>query len=92
MTTKLSDELLMHLNETKGSEPSHPIPVIITLTEGSDLTELRQQGLEIQRIFESISAVSGTLTVAEIEEIAKSEQVVRVEFDGTVFAYKDHTR
>ncbi len=86
MSAKVSDELLKHLEEAEKEEPQREIPVIVTITKGTDLTALEQKGLKIQRTFVNISAVSGTLTATAVNEVAQSEQVERIEFDGTMRA------
>lgn len=82
MSTKVNDELFRHLEEAEKVEPQREIPVIVTFTKGTDLAALEQKGLKIQRTFENISGVSGTLTAAAIKEVARLDQVERIEFDG----------
>lgn len=86
MTGKVNDELLKQLAEAKKVDPHREIPVVITLTTGTDPSVLEQKGLKIHHIFKSISAVSGTLTALEINELVQSNQVERIEYDGTVHA------
>jgi hypothetical protein len=40
MTTKISNELLKRINEATIAEPQREIPVIVTVTSGTDLAEL----------------------------------------------------
>src|SRR5690349_19120258 len=56
MRSKIADDLAMRLDE--GGE----VPVIVTLAPGGDVAELERSGLSVGRVFESIRAVSGTLT------------------------------
>ena len=86
MSAKIRGELFKRLQEAEKSEPQQEVPVIVTITAGADLAELERKGLKIQRVFEAISAVSGTLTVSEITEIAQMDQVETIEYDGEVWA------
>lgn len=92
MTTKVSDELLKQLEEAEKEEPQREIPVILTITAGADPATLQQKGLRIRRIFEGISAISGTLTAAEVSELAQLDQVEVIEYDGPVWALSDHLK
>jgi hypothetical protein len=92
MTTKVSDELLKQLEEAEKEEPQREIPVIVTITADADPTTLEQKGFRIQRIFESISAISGTLTAAEVNELAQLDQVEVIEYDGAVWALSDDVK
>ena len=86
MSAKISDELLKRLKEASKAEPQREIPVIVTITPGADLTALKQKGLKIQQTFENISAVSGTITAAKVNEVALLELVENIEYDGEVQA------
>lgn len=92
MTTKVSDELLKQLGEAEREEPQRKIPVIVTIKAGADPTTLEQKGLVIQRIFESISAISSTLTAAEVNELAQLDQVEVIEYDGSIWALSDDVK
>lgn len=85
MTTKVSDELLKQVEEAEKEEPQQEIPVIVTITAGTDPMIMQQKGLRIQRIFKNISAISGTLTAAEVKELAQLDQVEVIEYDGPVW-------
>jgi len=86
MTTKVSDELLKQVEEAEKEEPQQEIPVIVTITAATDPMIMQQKGLRIQRIFKNISAISGTLTAAEVKELAQLDQVEVIEYDGPVWA------
>ena len=86
MAAKISDELTKRLEEAGKIGPQQTVPVIITVTPGADLTALEQKGLRIQRIFENISAVSGTLTASQANELAQLNEVEHIEYDGEVWA------
>jgi hypothetical protein len=86
VTAKVSDELLKRLEEAEQTEPQREIPVIVTIAVDADLAELERKGLKVQQTFQNISAVSGTLTAAEANEVAQWDQVERIEYDGAVWA------
>jgi hypothetical protein len=86
MSTKVSDALLKRLEEAALAEPQREIPVIVTLTEGTDLAALEAKGLKIQRTFQNMSAVAGTLTVAEANAIEQLDQVRAIEYDEKAWA------
>ena len=85
MTTKISDELLKQLNEAAVAEPQREIPVIVTVTAGTDPALLEEKGLKIQRTFQNISDIAGTLTVAEVDPVAALDSVVAIDYDGTAW-------
>ena len=82
MTTKISDALLKRLSEAAIAEPQREIPVIVTLTAGTDPAVLAEKGLKIQRTFQNSSDVAGTLTVAEVNPVADLDAVVAIDYDG----------
>lgn len=82
MNTKINDVLKKQLAQIKGADTVKAIPVIATLLEGADLSELEQKGFKIQHFIESIRAVSMTLTEDEIRELEKLDNVELIEFDG----------
>jgi hypothetical protein len=83
MSTKISEELATRLEE---AEAQAAMPVIVTLKPGAEVTELEHKGLKVRKVFESISAVAGTLTPAAAPGLAELEQVEKVEYDGEVHA------
>lgn len=86
MRAKLNNELLRHLEETEQRQPQREIPVIVTFRKGADISTLEEKGFNVQRTFESISAVSATLTPAQVREVAQLDSVVTIEYDGKVYA------
>jgi hypothetical protein len=86
MTTKISGELLKRLDEAAIAEPQREIPVIVTITAGTDLTALEQKGLKIQRTFQNSSDIAGTLTAAEVNPVAELDSVITIDYDGTAWA------
>jgi hypothetical protein len=90
MTTKIGSELLKQIEKAEKERTQHEIPVLVTFVAGSDPRLLEQKGLRIRRIFDSISAIAGTLTAAEVSELAQLEQVMTIEYDGPVWALPGH--
>jgi len=86
MTSKISPQLLKELKAADRYDPKRAIPVIVTLTDKTDLKALEKEGLKITHVFENISAVSGTLTTSGIKGLAQSEKVESIEYDGEVHA------
>ena len=84
MSDKLDEELARRVKEAEMSAPDREIPVIVTMTESGEIADLERIGLEVVHVIESISAVSGTLTAAEIRAAAEISAVERIEFDGEV--------
>jgi len=83
MATKFSDEFSRRLQT---AEPEAGMPVIVTLRPGADVAELTRKGLEVNSVFENISAVAGTVTPRAARELAELEDVELVESDGEVHA------
>ena len=86
MAPKISDELRKRLEEVEKTEAQQAIPVIVSVTPGTDLTALEQNGLRIQQIFENISAVAGILNATQANQLAKLDQVELIEYDGELWA------
>ncbi len=88
MAAKIDDSLLQQIEEAKKTDPHQEIPVIVTVTPGADLTALEQKGLKIQLRFQHIPAVAGTLSAAEVEEVAALDEVERIEADEKMYALR----
>ena len=86
MSAKISDDLLQRLQAAEKTDPRHEIPVIVTVTAGADLSDLVRKGFKVNRVFERISAVSGTISAAGVKALAQSPQIEAVEFDGEMRA------
>jgi len=84
MTAKISDELSQELKRAEKTDPQREIPVIVTVNGPINRAELEKEGLRIAHVFDFISAVSGTLTPAQAQALAQSDQVKRIELDGEV--------
>ena len=84
MKAKISSDLLQECKRAKQTEPQQEIPVIITITDWARRSELEEKGLRVTHSFENISAVTGTLTCAEVDAVAQLDHVERIEFDGEV--------
>lgn len=76
----MAQELMLNcykrLNDLRLTEQELP------LTTGPDARNWKRKVCGVARAFENISAVSGTLTPAEVKDVAQLEQVESIEFDG----------
>lgn len=81
VASKVSARLSAQCALARGSDPSREIPVIVTLREWSGVAALKHHGMTIVHHFEPILAVSGTLTLDEVEVVAELEQVVEIDAD-----------
>ena len=88
MAAKIQEELAKQLEDAAREESQREIPVIVTITRGADLALLEQRGLKVLHTYENISAVSGTLTAAEVNGLAALDQVERIDYDGRAHAYR----
>ena len=86
MAEKISPSVLERFNEAATADPQKEIPVIVTVKTGADLAALEQKGLKIQRTFQNISAVAGTIPAAEVRALAEADQVETIEYDETAWA------
>jgi tripartite-type tricarboxylate transporter receptor subunit TctC len=86
MSTKISNALSRRLNEARTTDPQREVPVIVTIKAGTDLAALEQNGLKIQRSFQNIPAVAGTLAAADVNALAQLDQVEKIEPDETAWA------
>ncbi len=86
MAKKISDELLNQAREAQKADPQRDVPVIVSLTSDADLQALEEKGLKVQRKFENLSAVSGTLPAAALQDLAGLEEVENVDYDGQMWA------
>jgi hypothetical protein len=78
MTTKLTEELARRL---EGADAEEMVPVIVTVRPGADVSQLEHHGLVIERRFESIPSIAGTLKAAEAGGLAALDQVELIEPD-----------
>jgi hypothetical protein len=86
MSAKISNALSRRLNEARTTDPQREVPVIVTIKTGTDLAALEQNGLKIQRSFQNIPAVAGTLAAADVNALAQLDQVEKIEPDETAWA------
>jgi hypothetical protein len=86
MSAKISANLLQRLDEAAITDPQREIPVIVTIRSGADLAALEQKGLKIQRTFQNISAVAGTIPVGEVNTLAEVDEVEAIDYDETAWA------
>jgi hypothetical protein len=86
MSAKISANLLQRLDEAVITDPQREIPVIVTIRRGADLAALEQKGLKIQRTFQNISAVAGTIPVGEVNTLSEVDEVEAIDYDETAWA------
>jgi hypothetical protein len=86
MAGKINKELKKRLEEFPRTDTEQEISVIITVKPNADLDGLKKKGLKIQHVFENISAVSGTIPIAKLKEVARSDEVEIIEPDGEMWA------
>jgi hypothetical protein len=86
MSPKISANVLQRLDEAAITDPQREIPVIVTIRSGADLAALEQKGLKIQRTFQNISAVAGTIPVGEVNTLAEVDEVEAIDYDETAWA------
>jgi hypothetical protein len=86
MSTKISTNLLKRLDEAARADPQREIPVIVSIRGGADLAALEQKGLKIQRTFQNISAVAGTIPVGEVNTLAEVDEIESIDYDETAWA------
>ncbi|MGA9767868.1 MAG: hypothetical protein WBV94_02440 [Blastocatellia bacterium] len=86
MAGKISEDLKKRIEEFSKADPQQEIPVIITTKPNADPDKLKKKGLKIENTFENISAVSGTIPAAAIKELAQSDEIEIIEYDGEMWA------
>ena len=86
MGEKLDDHLTKELAGIKEASAERLVPVIVSLRPGTDASVLKAEGLDIAHVFESISAVSGKIRMADLDRLEALEQVEKIEFDGRMQA------
>ena len=86
MAGKINKELKKRIEELSKDDSQQEIPVIITTKPNADPDELKKKGLKIEHTFENISAVSGTIPAAKIKEVAQSDEIESIEYDGEMWA------
>jgi hypothetical protein len=84
MSSKLNEEMIRRLREAEKEEPQREIPVIVTIVAGTDPGVLERAGLRIRSVVESISTVSGTISAADLHELARLDPIEMIEYDGPV--------
>jgi hypothetical protein len=86
MGDKLDDHLTKALAEAEESSAKSSVPVIVTLRPDTDASSLKAEGLDIEHAFESISAVSGKIRLADLDRLEALDQVEKIEFDSQMHA------
>lgn len=69
---------------------SREFPVIVTLQRAEDLPDLLAHGIRPSLTYQSIPALSASLTTEQIEAIAKMPQVKLIELDRPAWALAPH--
>jgi hypothetical protein len=85
MDNKISPELARFLTEPK-RHPKARVPVIVTLAPDAKPAGLEQAGLNIERRFELIPAVAGTIAASDIPALARLDAVELIELDSEMQA------
>jgi hypothetical protein len=86
MSAKISANVVKRLDEAAITDRHREIPVIVTIRRGADLAALEQKGLKIQRTFQNVSAVAGTIPVGEVNTLAEVDEVEAIDYDETAWA------
>lgn len=86
MPGKIDSQLQTRLDEAASQDPQREIPVVITLKVGADVTALERTGMKVQRAFEAIPAVAGTVTASQARQLAQLDQVELIEADTEAHA------
>lgn len=82
MNSKINADLARKIEAIGQTEPTREIPVIVTTRAGADLAVIGKKGLKVERIFESISAVAGTIPAGKIADVALLDEVELIEYDA----------
>lgn len=87
MSAKMHEDLKRQLKEhAAAGVPEGEIPIIVTVREWEGTAELEHHGLRVGHTFESVSAISGKASPADIARIAELENVTMIEYDGEMRA------
>ena len=86
MSQKISSELAERLAELQRTGSTDSIPVIVTLRAIDDQSAVKDAGLSVQNVLESVPAVSGSASSSVVNKMAQLEEVELIEFDGEMRA------
>jgi len=79
---KISEELKAHLEQAMENEL---ISVLVTTKEVvKSITPFEAKGLQVRRNIESISLLSGTIKVSQLDALISMPEVKKVEFDSEI--------
>lgn len=84
---KIDPSLVKDLKAAAKANPQQEFPFIVTLKPGASPSILESR-VKVQRSFESIRAVAGTMTLQKALELAKLDAIEHIEYDGEVKALK----
>lgn len=91
MAGKINEELMRHLDELGGSPGAQEVPIIVTVAEGTESSELEREGFRIMHTLPGISALSGVASPDVIMKLAQMEHVEKIEYDGEMRAVSPYT-
>ena len=86
MVHKISSDLVEHMKDIRRRDADGTVSVIVTLKAGANRESLQKTDLRVENVFESISAVSGSVSVSGVTELAQLDEVELVELDGEMRA------
>ena len=86
MGDKLDQPLTEALAGADDPALEQTLPVIVTLRPGNDAASFSTNEMRIERAFESIAAVSGTVRLADLAKLEADERIEKIEFDGQMQA------
>ena len=86
MVQKISGDLIEHMEDIRQRDANGTVSVIVTLKAGANRESLQKTDLRIENVFENISAVSGSVSISGVNELAQLDEVELVEFDGEMHA------
>jgi len=84
--TKIQPGLAKRVTAMKLDRRDDAIPVIVTVVPGVDMAAMESRGLNVERTIESVSAVAGSVSANDIEDLAALDEVRAVEYDGEIRA------
>lgn len=82
--TKIQPRLVQRVRAMNLERPDDVIPVVVTVRPGVEMAAIEGRGLKVERVIESISAVAGTVSAGDIEDLAALDEVQAIEYDGEI--------
>ena len=89
--SKISDDLKAMISDRIEQSPGEEINVILTISEGVALDDVRDEltriGLRIENMIPGpIQVIAGSVSVEDISRLAEVRNVEKIEYDGMVYA------